>query len=557
MSSVDRIPPPPHHAKLTHTSDAIGFSKDTRRRAKQQVLQTLGLAQGQEDSDFQAAFAEYKGTVTALRSLQKAMRNHLDAAKKQHETAAILTAELAAFHRNTAKFEEARELAMIHSDLERIQLAAGERLYEEECIAHADLLLWQVPEVEERARDRKKLLLDYNSHLRKFEAGKHHLNENQNYASNSSTSFIQIGKKKSESEMMEDVATRKVRMEHAEAAVEEVTEFLNAQFNELNEKKESGEILRGPMGAFVAIQLSLAKEASKRLERVVQLFPDAAKFTPTLVKYQGEFESVSALASSSNGGGGGGGGMGPSSARKANKHRRHASNQDDMDPLPSSNDNNDFSNSNDNSLANSTHHFTNANAVLSSTPPPLVVDCIKYLESDLSVVTEGLFRVPGSQETVQELKERYDSGERGVIFEASGVDAHDAAALLKLYFRDLSSPLVPFEVYPHLLEAARSSDAPREVLEVVRRSLPPANYNCLRALAVFLHRVSGSSAENKMTPANLATCFAPTLLRAPEDTSPARVLQDMQAAIGAVKIIIEQARRLPSKSELNGSREMA
>ena len=40
--------------------------KDKRRRTKQQILQTLGFAEGGEDSDFMALYAEYKATVNGL-----------------------------------------------------------------------------------------------------------------------------------------------------------------------------------------------------------------------------------------------------------------------------------------------------------------------------------------------------------------------------------------------------------------------------------------------------------------------------------------------------------
>jgi len=40
--------------------------KDYRRRTKQQLLQTLGIVDGGEDSEFQTLHAEYKATITFL-----------------------------------------------------------------------------------------------------------------------------------------------------------------------------------------------------------------------------------------------------------------------------------------------------------------------------------------------------------------------------------------------------------------------------------------------------------------------------------------------------------
>ena len=56
--------------------------RDARRRAKQQLLQSMGLAAGTEDSDFQAEYAEYRGTVNSIRHVQTTMRAFIEAAKK-------------------------------------------------------------------------------------------------------------------------------------------------------------------------------------------------------------------------------------------------------------------------------------------------------------------------------------------------------------------------------------------------------------------------------------------------------------------------------------------
>jgi RhoGAP domain len=46
----------------------------------------------------------------------------------------------------------------------------------------------------------------------------------------------------------------------------------------------------------------------------------------------------------------------------------------------------------------------------------------------------GLFRVPGSSDTVSELKRRFDAGDH-LEFSESQHNVHDVAALLKMFFR--------------------------------------------------------------------------------------------------------------------------
>jgi Rho GTPase-activating protein RGD1 len=46
----------------------------------------------------------------------------------------------------------------------------------------------------------------------------------------------------------------------------------------------------------------------------------------------------------------------------------------------------------------------------------------------------------------------------------------------------------------------------------VINDLPDPNYATLRALVLHLNRVQQHSGANRMTPSNLAICFAPTLM---------------------------------------------
>jgi len=58
-----------------------GF-KDARRRMKQQALQTLGVAEATEDSNFKEEYLGYKNTCSAVKSLRKSMQIHLDAVRQ-------------------------------------------------------------------------------------------------------------------------------------------------------------------------------------------------------------------------------------------------------------------------------------------------------------------------------------------------------------------------------------------------------------------------------------------------------------------------------------------
>ena len=185
---------------------------------------------------------------------------------------------------------------------------------------------------------------------------------------------------------------------------------------------------------------------------------------------------------------------------------------------------------------------------LASATPTLVCDCMAYLTAN-GMDTEGLFRVPGTQETVDELGRRYEENQANPEFDAlnslSDVEVHDVGTLFKMFFRKLPTPLFPVSHYDALMSAVRAQHASSEdlvtaVLAVVQ-DLPSPNKELLALLLNFLAKVAENSDVNKMTPANLATCFAPSLLRAPDDASPTQALMDMSTAIGALNILIKVA----------------
>ena len=56
-------------------------------------------------------------------------------------------------------------------------------------------------------------------------------------------------------------------------------------------------------------------------------------------------------------------------------------------------------------------------------------------------------------------------------------DIHCVSSVLKLYFRDLPTPLVTYDLYPHLVLASKQSEARRgEKYREILQRLPGAHY---------------------------------------------------------------------------------
>lgn len=482
---------------------------DKKRRTKQQLLQSLGLSKGTDDSDFAAEHAEYKATTNALLSLQQTFKKNLESLKASYQTSSALSVELAAFNRNTSAFQGSVDLVNGFSALEGVQLAAAHRLYEEQAVAEINQLLWQVPEVEAKVKERKALMLDLNSHRRKFETAQATLIESQNNGGNINQNPSRgiLGGRKGESELSADLATRRVRLDHAETAVNEITEWLRTQFRELLDARESGILLAGPMTAFYVCQKRLAQTTSTKLESNKRAFPECEKYEAKLTMFENEFakhhSNVGANFFAAN-------------------DAMAGMNIDSGRPVVGC--------------------FGTSLADQPACGPILIRDCIDYLNECGGLEADGLFRVSGSMDVVQHLQKCYDRGETN-CFESVECGPHEVATLLKLYLRELPESLIPQAVYHDMVAAANDPKDPAEAIAQIMGDLPDYHLVPLSAILQLLYRVGRRSDVNKMTFSNLATCLAPTVLAAPEDVAPSKAMNDMPFVIFVIKTLIEQAKR--------------
>ena len=145
---------------------------------------------------------------------------------------------------------------------------------------------------------------------------------------------------------------------------------------------------------------------------------------------------------------------------------------------------------------------------------------------------DGIYRLSGQASHIQSLRRQFDSGQ---VPESLPKDLHAVASLLKLYFRELPSSLLPAPLYPDLVHAARLP--PLQRLRSLRRlvnGLPAAHLHTLDHLMRHLHRLSLAHRRTGMTSRNLAIVWAPNLLRAPDTAS-----QDCLRDIGVQALVIE------------------
>ncbi|KAI8920163.1 Rho GTPase activation protein, partial [Powellomyces hirtus] len=149
--------------------------------------------------------------------------------------------------------------------------------------------------------------------------------------------------------------------------------------------------------------------------------------------------------------------------------------------------------------------------------PPVVRKCVEEVDKR-GLTSQGIYRLSGNASTVQKLRLQFNSKEP-VDLSDDDMDINVVASTLKLYFRELEDPLVPFGFYDRFIAAAKLDDYDTRLIELKNlvQALPRPNYDTFEYIIRHLARVTSHSAENKMEPSNLAIVFGPTLIRAPEN----------------------------------------
>jgi len=129
--------------------------------------------------------------------------------------------------------------------------------------------------------------------------------------------------------------------------------------------------------------------------------------------------------------------------------------------------------------------------------------------------SEGLFRIATDQDTMQTAVVQLE-----VWVKPTVKDCHVPANLLKQWFRQLPTPIIPNEMYNQCLISSAHPDICCQLIS----SLPEINRLTLAALIHFLKRLSDEEVAKwtKMDVSNLAMLMAPNILRC-ESKDPATI----------------------------------
>jgi len=202
-----------------------------------------------------------------------------------------------------------------------------------------------------------------------------------------------------------------------------------------------------------------------------------------------------------------------------------------------------------------------------------IYQIIQFLEQPQQIVTEGIFRKHGNLKKQQVLKQMLNQG-AVINLDDGEFSVHECASVLKGFLQELPEPLLTdahFEAHTqvaqmgaqnrlrqkkHQEKAASGGSVTAGVaeqlqyklqqhkqlhsLQLLMLLLPDPNYNILKDLLLFLHKVAENSERNKMNALNLGTLFAAHLM-CPREMSSEELQVNHGLYAEAVAFIIEKA----------------
>uniref|UniRef100_A0A674NDL2 SLIT-ROBO Rho GTPase activating protein 3 n=1 Tax=Takifugu rubripes TaxID=31033 RepID=A0A674NDL2_TAKRU len=178
-------------------------------------------------------------------------------------------------------------------------------------------------------------------------------------------------------------------------------------------------------------------------------------------------------------------------------------------------------------------------------------DCVRYINL-YGLQQQGIFRVPGSQVEVNDIKNSFERGEDPLIDDQNEHDINSVAGVLKLYFRGLENPLFPKECFLDFISTIKLESGAERAhhIQQIVATLPHTVIIVMRYLFAFLNHLSQYSDENMMDSYNLAICFGPTLMPIPDGQDPVACQAHVNEVIKT--IIVHNEVIFPSQRELDG-----
>ncbi|KAM5179475.1 rho GTPase-activating protein 9 [Mantella aurantiaca] len=180
-----------------------------------------------------------------------------------------------------------------------------------------------------------------------------------------------------------------------------------------------------------------------------------------------------------------------------------------------------------------------------STVPKFVRLCIDAV-NERGLDVDGIYRVSGNLSIIQKLRfivdreravttdgrylfpEQLSQEEKLDLNDSEWEDIHVITGALKMFFRELPEPLIPFSMFEEFVSAVQIPDMSERIqtMKDLVGNLPEPNYDTLKYIVCHLNSVKDECEKNRMTTQNIGIVFGPTLMR-PEKEQFANIAANM------------------------------
>lgn len=144
--------------------------------------------------------------------------------------------------------------------------------------------------------------------------------------------------------------------------------------------------------------------------------------------------------------------------------------------------------------------------------PRFVVECVEILKQQEYMETSGLYRASGNKNSIENIKKKLNEKRSPKKYDfLKKQDVHSLTGSLKLFFRELKSPLIPKCVYELCVQKTKDQAETIEQIKLSIEKLELINRNTLRYLIRHLKCVHQHSDVNMMNSSNLAIVWGACL----------------------------------------------
>eukprot|EP00924_Labyrinthula_sp_SR-Ha-C_P010417 augustus_masked-scaffold_23-processed-gene-5.63-mRNA-1 protein AED:1.00 eAED:1.00 QI:0/-1/0/0/-1/1/1/0/624 len=450
------------------------------------------------DTDFEEAWNKYRDWIFELESTSKSLTEYYNTLVAFVEKGSFLGKRLALFAKGSPIESKVRSYASDKLQIEKVQLASITQKFKPDLLFHINVELKKFEDVKKQVKVRKKLLAEFLSKEKKLihkQAELSALRKEQSTPKKTTNFFASPRQKKTIPEVEKEVEEREQIMKTAKESVDKLTGWLLQEFNDLETKRNNGEIIEPTLSVLLSGEYHFFFKGSEKMNKLLQQFHVSQR--------------ISELRS-----------LDQQKVRGLQHNERDVFDRDGLvfgSPLKQS-------------------------------TPQVVCDCIAYIREFVS--EEGLFRISGSRERVDQMANEYDSNSRDVLTRNQDINVHDVCSLMKKFLLEMRTPLIPGKDLLNLFTTiALASTVPAQevwikIKDIVTNIANPFK-GCLGLVLNFLLDVSKYETQNQMNSSNLATCLCPAVCRFADD-DPLGAAYSPMAVLGSgivlLKLLIEKAR---------------